>query len=202
MSRYRELNPGTMLCPNPVVLVSCAEKGNTEKRNLITVAWVGTVNSEPPMLSVSIRPERYSHHMIAECGEFVVNLPDRKMCRQVDFCGVKSGRNMDKAAECGLKYRKAAGMSVAPAVDNVPLSLSCAVRDVLHLGSHDMFIGEIVAAEVREDILDEKGTIRIEKAGLICYNHGLYQQLGSIFGFFGYSIAKQDVFERRMKVYR
>ena len=202
MKEYVSLNPSTMLNPSPVVLVSCAEKGKTGKRDLVTVAWAGTVNSEPPMVSVSLRKERYSHGLISASGEFVVNLVDEGLARATDFCGVRSGRDIDKAAELGLTLTEAEGLEAAPRVDSAPVSLACRVRQGLELGSHDMFIGEVVAVQVRKDLLDEKGALHLEKAGLIAYSHGLYHQLGKVTGFFGWSVARPEVLEKRMKEYR
>ena len=121
---YTVLSPSAMLNPVPVVLVSCADPKNPEKKNMITLAWAGTVNSEPPMVSISVRKERYSHDLIAESGEFVVNLVDEGMCRAVDYCGVRSGKDVDKAAETGLTYMPAETMKIAPAVSGAPVSLS------------------------------------------------------------------------------
>ena len=204
MSRntYRILPPSTMLNPAPAVLVSCADPENPEKKNMITLAWAGTVNSEPPMVAIGVRKSRYSHGLIDTSGEFVVNLTDEKMSRAVDFCGVRSGRDTDKAGETGLKYMKAEGMTVAPAVEGAPVSLCCRVRQRTELGSHDLFLGEVVSVMVREDLMDESGKLHLEKAGLIVYSHGLYQKLGSVLGFFGWSVARKEVFERRMKDYR
>ena len=195
---YAVLSPSAMLNPVPVVLVSCADPADPGKKNMITLAWAGTVNSEPPMVSVSVRKERYSHGLIAASGEFVVNLVDEGMCRAVDFCGVRSGRDVDKAAETGLSYMPADTMAVAPAVAGAPVSLSCKVRRTLELGSHDMFIGEVTSVMVREDLLDESGSLHLEKAKLVAYSHGLYQKLGGVMGFFGWSVARPEVFERRM----
>jgi flavin reductase (DIM6/NTAB) family NADH-FMN oxidoreductase RutF len=168
----------------------------------VTVAWAGTVNSEPPMVSVSLRKERYSHGLISARGEFVVNLVDEGLARATDFCGVRSGRDIDKAAELGLTLTEAEGLEAAPRVDGAPVSLACRVRQVLELGSHDMFIGEVVSVQVRKDLLDEKGALHLEKAGLIAYSHGLYHQLGKVTGFFGWSVARPEVLEKRMKEYR
>lgn len=198
---YTPLPPSTLLNPVPVVLVSCADPRNPEKKNMITLAWAGTVNSDPPMVSVSIRKERYSHDLIADSGEFVVNLVDESMCRAVDFCGVRSGRDVDKAAETGLAYMPADTMSVAPAVAGAPVSLCCKVRRMLELGSHDLFLGEVTSVLVRDDLLDSAGSLRLEKARLIAYSHGLYQKLGDVLGFFGWSVARPEVFEKRMKSY-
>ena len=199
---YTLLPPSTLLSPTPVVLVSSADPKQPEKPDMITVAWAGTVNSEPPMVSVSLRKERWSHGLITASGEFVVNLVDEKMARALDFCGVRSGRDTDKAKETGLSYIPADRMENAPAVAGAPLSLCCKVRQTLELGSHDMFIGEVVSVMVRKDLLDGDGKLHLEKAGLIAYSHGLYQKLGDVIGFFGWSVAREDVFERRMKDYR
>lgn len=196
---YVSFAPGTMLNPTPVVLVSCAEKNHPENKDMVTLAWAGTINSEPPMVSVSVRKERYSHDLIQGSGEFVVNLVDEDMCKAVDFCGVRSGRDVDKSAATGLQYCRAEGMDIAPAVEGAPVSLSCKVRQVIELGSHDMFLGEIVAVRVRKDLLDEKGSLHMEKARLVAYSHGLYHELGKVMGFFGWSVAREDVLERRMK---
>ena len=132
--QYKTLSPSTMLNPTPVVLVSCADAGHPENRNMITLAWAGTINSDPPMVSVSIRKERYSHGLIDTSGEFVVNLADESMARAVDLCGVKSGRDTDKAKETGLNYMQADGLETAPAVQGAPVSLCCKVRRKLELG--------------------------------------------------------------------
>ena len=198
-NQYVSFAPGTMLNPTPVVLVSCAEKNHPENKDMVTLAWAGTINSEPPMVSVSVRKERYSHDLIQGSGEFVVNLVDEEMCKAVDFCGVRSGRDVDKAVATGLRYCPAEGMNVAPAVEGAPASLSCKVLQVIELGSHDMFLGEIVAVRVRKDLLDERGSLHMEKARLVAYSHGLYHELGKVMGFFGWSIAREDVLERRMK---
>ena len=202
MSEYVSINPSTMLCPAPVVLVSCAEKGNPARKDLVTVAWAGTVNSEPPMVSVSLRKERYSHGLVEGSGEFVVNLVDEALAKATDFCGVRSGRDTDKAKELGLTLLPAEGMETAPRVDGAPVSLSCKVRQVLELGSHDMFIGEVTGVSVRKDLLDDKGALHLEKAGLVAYSHGLYHRLGEVMGFFGWSVARPEVLEKRMKEYR
>jgi len=195
---YRRVEPATLLNPTPVVLVSCADPADPGRPNLVTVAWTGTVNSDPPMASISLRPSRHSHGMILASGEFVINLVDEALCRATDFCGVRSGRDLDKARELNLGWRKAEEMALAPAVQGAPVSLSCRVRQILPLGSHDLFLGEVRAVEVREDLMDDRGAIHLEKAGLVVYNHGLYQALGPVLGFFGYSVARPEVFSRRM----
>ncbi len=199
MGEYVSMNPSTMLNPTPVVLVSCAQKDNPEIRDLVTVAWAGTVNSDPPMVSVSLRKERYSHGLISGSGEFVVNLVDEALAKATDFCGVRSGRDLDKAKETGLTLVPAEGMEAAPRVDGAPVSLSCRVKQVLPLGSHDMFLAEVTAVAVRKDLMDESGALHLEKAGLVAYSHGLYHRLGDVMGFFGWSVARPEVLEKRMK---
>ena len=199
---YTILSPSAMLNPVPVVLVSCADLNNHEKKNMITLAWAGTVNSDPPMVSISVRKERYSHRLIADSGEFVVNLVDEEMCRATDFCGVRSGRDVDKAAETGLEYMPAETMETALAVAGAPVSLCCRVHQQMELGSHDLFIGKVTAVMVRDDLLDSTGALHLEKAGLVAYCHGLYQRLGDVLGFFGWSVARKEVFEKRMQAYR
>ena len=198
MADYVSINPSAMLNPTPVVLVSCGEKDHPEKQDMVTVAWAGTVNSDPPMVSISLRKERFSHGMISRSGEFVVNLVDEKLARATDFCGVRSGRDLDKAKELGLTLLPAEGMETACRVDGAPVSLSCRVKQVLPLGSHDMFLAEVAAVTVRKDLLDEKGALHLEKAGLVAYSHGLYHRLGEVLGFFGWSVARPEVLEKRM----
>lgn len=199
---YIEMAPCKMLNPVPVVLVSCRAPAEDAKPNMITVAWTGTVNSVPPMVSVSIRPDRYSHDLIRDSGEFVVNLTDEALCRKTDFCGVKSGRDMDKFAGTKLRPMKAPGMDWAPAVEGTPAAMSCKVRQIIPLGSHDLFLGEVVGVLVRPDLVDEQNSLHLERARLITYNHGLYQRTTDVLGFFGYSVADRKVFETRMKKYR
>ncbi len=193
---FTNLNPGTLLAPVPAVLVSCARKG--EKPNAVTIAWAGTVNSDPPMCSVSVRPERYSHDIIEETGEFVINLCGQGQLKATDWCGVKSGRDFDKFKECGLTAAEVPGMETAPAIAECPIYLACKVEKVERLGSHDMYIGRIVSVGVQEELLDETGRIDFGKAQLVGYNHGAYYALGEALGFFGYSVAAPDVLERRM----
>jgi flavin reductase (DIM6/NTAB) family NADH-FMN oxidoreductase RutF len=178
---HTSINPSTLLSPAPVVLVGCATQA--EKANLITVAWVGTVNSKPPMVSVSIQPIRHSYHLIKESGEFTVNLVSRELLEATDFCGVKSGRDMDKFAECNLTAIKAEGLAIAPAVKESPLYLSCKVREALDLGSHTMFVGEIVHVGVRSELIDQDGKIHLNKANLVAYAHGNYYGLAERLAF-------------------
>lgn len=189
--------PSTLLNPVPAVMVTCTDSNG--KPNIITLAWAGTINSEPPMLSISVRKERYSYGLIKEKGQFVVNLTTEKLARATDFCGVKSGRDSDKFALTGLTPEKAAKVDV-PMIKESPVNLECVVRNIVELGSHDMFIAEIVAVNVDEALLDEKGKLHLSKAGLICYSHGNYWTLGKSIGYFGYSVTKKpEVKKRRSK---
>ena len=180
--------PGNMLYPVPAVLVSCADReGNS---NILTVAWAGTVCSTPPMLSISVRPERYSFHMIRETGEFVVNLTTEKLARVTDLCGVKSGRNVDKWKETGLT-QEPGEIVKAPLIRECPVNLECRVRQEMELGSHSLFIAEVVSVHVDDAYMDEKNRFHLEKASPICYSHGAYFGLGKQVGTFGYSVAKK-----------
>ena len=199
---YRTFDPCTLLSPVPAVMVSCRLPEKDAKPNIITIAWAGTVNSDPPMVSVSIRKERQSHGIIKASGEFVVNLVDEPRCRALDFCGVRSGRDLDKFEACGLTAMPALSMAHAPAIAECPAYLACKVRQVIELGSHDLFIGEVTGVQVRDDLFAEDGSLHLEKAGLVAYNHGLYQRTAEVLGFFGYSVARPDVLERRMAQYR
>lgn len=195
-SNFVSLKPGTLLSPVPAVMVSCASEGR--EPNIITLAWVGTVNSEPPMCSISVRKERHSHALIKDSGEFIINLCGQDQLKALDFCGVKSGRDVDKFAECSLSKVSVPGFS-APAIGECPIYLACKVKNILELGSHDMFIGQIESMGVSKALMDEKGKIDFDKARLVAYNHGQYYSLGSPQGFFGFSVASKDVLKRRMK---
>lgn len=194
--RFAVLNPGTLLAPVPAVMVSCARM--REKPNIITIAWAGTVNSDPPMCSISVRKERFSHDIIRDSGEFVINLCGRGQLKQMDYCGVKSGRDEDKFAACGLTPVPVPDF-FAPAVGECPLYLACRVVSVQELGSHDLFLGKVERLGVKESLMDEAGRIDYSRADLVAYNHGNYYELGRALGFFGYSVAAPDVLERRMK---
>lgn len=194
---FEQLKPGTLLCPVPAVMVSCASE--TEKPNVITIAWAGTVCSQPPMVSISVRKERHSHHIIKETGEFVINLVGRDQLKACDFCGVKSGRDVDKFSACHLTPVSVPEMQFTPAIGESPLYLACKVEHVLELGSHDAFVARIVGMGVSKDIMDATGKIDLRKADLTAYSHGVYYALGDAMGFFGYSVASPEVLERRMK---
>ena len=202
MEKFRTLDPCTLLSPVPAVMVSCRGTAEGDKPNIITIAWAGTVNSDPPMVSVSVRKERFSHDLIARSGEFVVNLVDEARCRALDSCGVRSGRDTDKFADMGLTATPALHMQYAPAIAECPAYLACKVERVVELGSHDMFIGQVVGVQVRDDLFDPDGSLHLERAGLVGYCHGVYQKPEHVLGFFGYSVARPEVLERRMKPYR
>ena len=190
MSTFRQLDPFTMLSPVPAVMVSCRDTAPDAKHNIITIAWVGTVNSDPPMVSISVQKKRYSYDMIVNSGEFVVNLVGVKQCKAMDYCGVKSGRETDKWEDCHYTPVPVKGY------------LACKVRQTIELGSHVMFIGEVVSCGVQEELFDEDGSMHLERAELVTKAHGVYQKATDVLGFFGYSVARPDVFKRRMAVYK
>ncbi|HBB17753.1 MAG TPA: hypothetical protein DCZ97_12445 [Syntrophus sp. (in: bacteria)] len=180
--------PGNILSPVPVVLVSC---GGTRgwKPNLITIAWTGNVCSDPPLLSISVRPERYSYDIIETTREFVVNVPSLGQAKAVDWCGVVSGRSEDKFAGAGLT--PAAALKVqCPIVLECPLNIECRVRESLKLGSHTMFVAEVVAVQVSSALIDASGRLVLEKGGLLAFAHGQYFALGRCLGRFGFSVQK------------
>ena len=180
--------PGNMLYPLPVVMVSMADKNG--KNNIITIAWAGTVCTNPPMVSISVRPERYSHHILKETGEFVINLTTRSLAFATDFCGVKSGRDTDKFKALGLTPVAASEIK-APMIKESPVNLECRVCEVLPLGSHDMFLAEVAAVHVEESYMDENRKFHLEQAEPIVYSHGAYLLCGEQLGTFGYSVRKK-----------
>lgn len=179
----------TLLGPVPAVLIGCGDNRRF-RFNLITVAWAGTVCSEPPQLSISIRKERYSYGAIDTIGDFTVNIPDADMVENLDLCGVISGRDGDKFSRGGLTPLAAEKVN-APIVAEAPLVLECRVNRKLELGSHDMFIADILNIQVSENLLDDKGKLDIKKADLIAYAHGAYFRLGEALGTFGFSVRKK-----------
>ena len=196
---FISLKPGAMLAPVPAALITCgAEERGTLRQNVMTAAWVGTVCTKPPMVSVSIRPSRYSLELIDRSGEFAVNLTDRALLRAADYCGVRSGREEDKFAACGLTRAELPPLKYAPGIAESPVCLGCRVRGRQELGSHILFLGEIVYLGIRPDLMDEQGKVNLQKADLIAYSHGLYQSLSEPLGFFGFSVAAPEVLERRM----
>ncbi len=181
--------PGNFIYPVPAVLVSCQDREG--RKNLFTAAWTGTVCTNPPMAYVSVRPERYSYHMLRETEEFVINLTTEAMARDVDFCGVKSGRDVDKWRETGLTPGEASAVK-APIVLESPVNVECQVTEVLELGSHHMFLALVKAILVDEVLMDEKGRFCFEEARPLAYSHGAYCGLSEAIGSFGYSIRKKS----------
>lgn len=178
---------GNMLNPVPAVMVSVSDKkGNT---NIITVAWAGTICTNPPMLSISVRPERYSYNMIKESGEFVVNLTTKELSWACDYCGVTSGRDVDKFKKTGLTAISVPNVS-APAIAESPINIGCKVNEIKELGSHTMFIADVVGVTVEDSYMDANGKFEINSTGLVMYSHGEYFALGEKLGKFGYSIKK------------
>ncbi|MFQ6944445.1 MAG: flavin reductase family protein [Clostridia bacterium] len=187
---------GTFIYPIPAVMVSC---GTMEKSNIITVAWTGILNTNPAMCYISVRPERYSHDIIKENGEFAINLTTRQLAYATDWCGVKSGRDVDKFKEMKLTKEKANIISV-PLIKESPVSVECKVKEIVPLGSHDMFVAEIVAIDADEKYIDEKGAFDISKCDLIAYANGGYYPLESKIGKFGYSVQKKSKTAKNSKI--
>ena len=187
------MKPGTMLNPVPAVLVTC---GDSLATNIITIAWTGIINSDPPMTYVSVRKSRYSHHLISESGEFVINLTTEELAKTTDFCGVKSGRDVNKALEMEISLTAADHVS-CPMIEQSPVNLECKVVEVKEYPTHDLFIAEIVGVHAEEALFDEKGKLCLERAGLLCYSHGEYFGLKKEpLGKFGYSIMKAKTRKR------
>lgn len=195
---FRAIGPSALLSPVPAVLLSCHGSEADSPANLITIAWAGTVCSDPPMVSVSIRPQRYSYGLIRQSGCFCLNLVSRKLCRAADFCGVRSGRDVDKFKALGLHTFQPEDFE-APALAEAPAFLTCRVRQVLPLGSHDLFLASVENVYVQPGLLDEKGALHLERADLVSYAHGRYYGLTKeALGFFGYSVARPQVLSRRL----
>ena len=178
--------PGTLLYPVPPALVSC---GTLQRPNALTVAWTGIVCSDPAMTYISLRPSRFSYGLIRESGEFAINLTHAALTRAADYCGVRSGRDVDKFKQMGLEAEACTQIS-APMIAQSPISLECRVEQILPLGSHDMFLSRIVAVNVREDLVDDTG-LHLERSALVAYAHGQYYVLGKQLGKFGYSVRKK-----------
>ena len=189
--------PGNMIYPLPAVMVSTADKsGNT---NILTIAWTGTVCTNPPMAYISVRPERYSYHMIEESREFVINLTTEKLAWAADFCGVRSGRDVDKWKECSLTAEPAQSLKYAPSIKESPVNIECRVIRTEKLGSHHMFLAEVTAVRVDDSYLDEKGKFELKRTGLLAYSHGEYLGLGKKLGTFGYSVRKKKTGGKKRK---
>ena len=188
MSKIEFKKPGNFVYPVPAVLVSCA--GADGNKNIITVAWTGTVCSDPPMVYISVRKERFSYDIIKESGEFVLNLPDEKLAHALDYCGCTTGAKVDKFKECALTEEESSKVSV-PSIAESPVAIECKVKDIIPLGTHDMFLAEVLAVRVDDRYIDEKGAFHMDDVKLIAYEHGQYRALGAKLGSFGYSVKKK-----------
>ena len=186
--------PGNMLYPVPAVMVSCQRPG--EKPNIITIAWAGTVCSSPAMVSISVRKERYSYDILKETGEFVINLVTEQLVKAADYCGVRSGRDVDKFKEMRLEKAEAEKIH-APMILNSPVNIECKVTECKELGSHHMFLATVEAVHIDEDYLNEKGKFCLNDTGLVTYSHGEYFLLGKKVGSFGYSVQKKKKKKRK-----
>lgn len=187
--RKRMLRGGNMLNPTPVVMVSCG--ATLDEYNIITIAWAGTVNSDPPMCSISVRPERHSYEIIKKEGAFVINLVNKQLAPYADWCGVRSGRKFNKFVETGLTPVRATQVN-APMIEEAPVNLECKVTQIIPLGSHDMFLAEVVAVHVNEKLFSPKtDALDLKRADLVTYSHGHYYGLGEIIGKFGFSVEKK-----------
>jgi len=184
---------GAMLSPVPAVMVSC---GTMDAPNILTIAWTGILATHPPKTYISVRPGRFSYPLIKESGEFVINLTTEALVRAADFCGVRSGKDVNKFEHCRLTPVAAPNVS-APMIGESPVSIECRVTDTVPLGTHDMFIADIVGVNIDPALLDEAGALHLEKAGLVAYSHGDYFALGKKLGDFGYSVRKKSTEKRR-----
>lgn len=184
----QDWKPGTMIYPLPVAMISC---GSTpEEYNIFTVSWVGTICSNPPMCYISVRPERHSYDIIKRNMEFVINLTTEELAQATDWCGVRSGRDYDKFAEMGLTPGKAS-MVNAPIIEESPLCIECRVKEIISLGSHDMFISDVINVKADNKYFDpETGRFNMQQANLLAYSHGHYYGLGEQIGKFGWSVKK------------
>lgn len=186
---------GTLLAPVPPALIS---SGTMESPNVMTAAWTGIICTNPVLTYVSIRPERYSHDIIAKNQEFVINIPNLDLAKATDFCGVRSGRNINKFRECGLIPAPCKHIS-APQIEQAPISLECKVINMTPYGTHDMFLAEVKAVHIDDKFIDQKGALHLEKAGLLAYAHGFYYTLGRQLGKFGFSVEKKKTIKKRNK---
>ena len=177
---------GTLLSPLPAVMVSC---GDMENSNIITIGWTGIVNTHPPMTYISVRPSRHSYNIIKERGEFVINLVSAELTKKADYCGIYTGKKADKFAKCGFTKLEAKEVK-CPIIAESPMALECKVKEIIHLGTHDMFLAEIVATDVDEALLDKDGKLCMDRAHLTAYAHGEYFEMGKKIGKFGFSTAK------------
>ncbi len=178
---------GALIAPVPPVMVSC---GDMDKSNILTIAWTGIINTIPPKTYISVRPSRHSYNMIKESGEFVINLTPSKLIKQADYCGIFTGAKVDKFAKCNLTKENASEVA-CPIIGECPMSLECKVTEIVPLGTHDMFLADIVAVDVDESLLDKNGKLDLSRAGLAAFAHGEYFELGKKIGQFGFSAVKK-----------
>ena len=188
--------PGNMLYPLPAVMVSVTDGSGND--NIITVAWAGTVCTNPPMVSISVRPSRYSYKMLKDTGEFVINLTTERLAFATDYCGVRSGRDVDKFKELKLTKEKADFVK-APMIGESPVSVECRVKEIIELGSHHMFLADVLAVHADEEYMDEKNKFQLNKSNLLVYSHGEYLGLGKKVGTFGYSVKKKKTSKKGKK---
>ena len=188
---------GNMVYPLPAVMVSTADKSG--KSNILTIAWTGTICTNPAMVYISVRPERYSYHMLKESGEFVINLTTEQLAKATDYCGVRSGKDVDKWKEAHLTPAKAEKLQYAPVIEECPVNIECKVTEVKKLVSHHMFLAEVLAVQIDEQYLNEKNKFELNKTGLMAYSHGEYLSLGKKIGTFGYSVKKKKTKHKKKK---
>lgn len=196
MSKITFKKPGNFIYPVPAVMVSVRDKSG--RSNIITIAWTGTICSDPPMAYISVRKNRASYPMLKESMEFVINLPDEKLVKALDYCGVRSIDKVNKWEDMGLHEGKSQIVS-APTIEEAPVSIECKVTQVLPLGTHDMFLAEVVAVQVDEQYIDEKGAFHMDEVGLVAYSHGDYMSLGDKLGSFGYSVRKKPLPKKNVR---
>ena len=189
--------PGNMIYPLPAVMVSVGDKSG--KTNILTVAWTGTVCTNPAMVYISVRPERYSYPMIKESREFVINLTTEKLARATDYCGVRSGRDVDKWKEMNLHPQRASELEYAPLIEECPVNIECKVTEIKELGSHHMILAEVKAVQVDESYMNAENKFELNKTGLLAYSHGEYLGLGKKIGSFGYSVRKKPQRKKKKK---
>lgn len=187
---------GALIAPLPAVLVT---SGTLDKPNVFTVAWTGIINTQPPKTYISVRPSRLSYENIKKHGKFVINLVSSKDVRAVDYCGVRSGRDTNKLADTGLCVIPGLALTDTPVIESSPLSLECVVTDVIPLGTHDMFLADIVACDVESSLINSEDKLRLDKAGLLAYSHGEYFELGKKLGSFGFSVKKKRKYNKNIK---
>ncbi len=194
----RTWKAGNLIYPLPAVMISCGDFENKETHNIITIGWVGTINTNPPMTYISVRETRYSFDLLNKYKSFVINLTTTDLAKATDFCGVRSGRDFDKFKHCNLTPIKSKEIS-APSILESPINIECSIKSVQKLGSHYMFIADILSVSVDEQYFDENDTFRLDKAKPICYSHGGYYEVGDFIGKFGFSVMKNKT---KKKLYK